>query len=91
MTCRRYQKLTQYLQVSNRANESAQYSADCDKLYKIHPMLNMVWYSFSDSYTSGQNQTIEDMIVFKGRPSFIQYLPAKPIKRGIKVWISASI
>ena len=27
------------------------------------------------------------MIAFKGRPSYVQYLPAKPIKRGIKVWM----
>ena len=30
---------------------------------------------------------IEGMIAFKGRLSYVQYLPAKPIKRGIKVWI----
>ena len=60
MTCRRYQKLTQYLHVSDRANEPAQNSADYDKLYKIHPVLNIV----QDSFTA---------------------LPAKTIKRGIKV------
>ena len=27
------------------------------------------------------------MIVFKGRLSYVQYLTAKPIKRGIKVWM----
>ena len=42
MTCRRYQKLTQYLHVSDRFNEPTQNSADYDKLYKIHPVLNMV-------------------------------------------------
>ena len=26
------------------------------------------------------------MIAFKGKLSYVQYLPAKPIKRGIKVW-----
>ena len=41
-TCRRYQKLTQYLHVADRANEPAEKSADYDKLYKICPVLNMV-------------------------------------------------
>ena len=27
------------------------------------------------------------MIKWTGRPSYKQYLPAKPIKRGIKVWL----
>ena len=42
MTCRRYQKLTQYLYVSDRANELAQNSDDYYKLYKICPVLNKV-------------------------------------------------
>jgi len=29
------------------------------------------------------------MIAFKGRLSFRQYMPAKPTKYGIKVWIAA--
>ena len=41
MTCRRYQKLSRYLHVADRANEPAQNGADYDKLYKIHPVLNM--------------------------------------------------
>ena len=29
------------------------------------------------------------MIPFKGRSSLKQYLPMKPVKRGIKVWVRA--
>ena len=29
------------------------------------------------------------MIAFKGRLSFCQYMPAKPMKYGIKVWVAA--
>ena len=81
MTSRRYQKLTQYLHVSDKANVPAQNSADYDKLYKIHPVLNMVWHSFAESYKPGQNHTTDKSIIaFKGRLSYVQYLPAKPIK-----------
>ena len=63
-------------------------SADYDKLYKIHPVLNMVQDSLAESNKPGQNHTIyESMIAFKGRLSYVQYLPAKPINRGIKVWM----
>ena len=54
VTCRRYQKLTQYLHVTDVANEPAQNSADYDKLYKICPVLNMVSDSFAESYKAGQ-------------------------------------
>ena len=92
MTYRRYQKLTQYLHVSNRANEPAQNSADYDKLYKIHPVPNMVQNSFAECYKPGQNQLIDKgRITFKGRLSYVQYLPVKPIKRGIKVCMCCDV
>ena len=31
----------------------------------------------------------EGMIAFKGRLAFGQYMPAKPVKYGIKVWMAA--
>ena len=44
--------------------------------------------SFAERYKPGQNQTIhEGIIAIKVRPSYIQYSPAKQIKRGIKVWM----
>ncbi len=30
------------------------------------------------------------MIKFQGRSTLKQYLPMKPVKRGIKVWVAAS-
>lgn len=35
------------------------------------------------------NSIDEAMIPFKGRTSLKQYIPNKPIKRGIKVWVRA--
>ena len=88
MTCRSYQKLTQYLHVSDRANEPILNNADYDKMYKIFPVLNMVQDSFAESYKPEQNQKIdEEMIAFQGRLSYVQYLSAKSIKRGIKLWM----
>ena len=63
MICRTYQKLTQYLHVSDRANEPAQNSAYYDKLYKIHPVLKMVQDSFAESYKPGHNQTIDEGMI----------------------------
>ena len=48
----------------------------------------MVQDSFAELYKPGQNQTIDEgMIAFKGRLIYVQYLPAKPIMRGIKMWM----
>ena len=57
-------------------------------MYKIHQGLNKVWDSFAESYKPEQNQAIDEgMIAFIGRLSYVQYLPAKPIKRENKVWM----
>ena len=56
--------------------------------YKIHPVLSMLWDSFAERYKPGQSQTNDESIIpSKDRLSYVQYLPAKPIKRGIKVWM----
>ena len=52
----------------------------------------MVQDSFAENYKPGQNQTIDEgMIAFKSRLSYVQYLCAKPIKRGIKVWMCCEV
>ena len=48
----------------------------------------MVQESFKVHYNPGKNQTVDEAVIgFKGRLSFVQYLPAKPIKCGMKVWM----
>ena len=36
-----------------------------------------------------ENSMDEAMVRFEGRSSLKQYMPAKPVKRGIKVWCHA--
>ena len=67
MTCRRYQMLTQYLHVSDRADEPAQNSTDYDKFYQIHPVLNMVQDSFAVCYKPGQYHTIDEGMIGQGQ------------------------
>ena len=87
MPVKRYEKLCQYLHVSNRANEP-NHQGNYDKLYKIWPVLTMTQNSFNKCYKPGKHQAVDEaMIAFKGHLSYIQYLPAKPIKCGIKLWM----
>ena len=59
-----------------------------EKVWKLRWFLDHLTTRFQDVYTPYQNCTIdESMIKFKGRLSFRQYLPAKPIKWGIQVWV----
>ena len=61
-----------------------------DRLWKIRPVINVVQKQSQMAYTVGKHVSVdESMIGTKGRLSFLQYMPKKPTKWGIKVWISS--
>ena len=61
-----------------------------DRLHKIRPLLTKMNANFHKQAVSSTSQSIDEaMIRFKGRASFRQYMPMKPIKRGFKVWVRA--
>ena len=61
-----------------------------DKLGKIRPILDHVRQRNLANYEPHKENSIDEaMIKYKGRSSLTQYLPMKPIKRGIKVWVRA--
>ena len=87
-TVNRFHKLMEYLHISDRVTEAQRGDPNYDKLAKIQPMLKIVQQTFQDYYKPGKEQTIDEgMIAYKGKLSFMQYMLAKPIKHGIKVWM----
>ncbi|XP_064635786.1 piggyBac transposable element-derived protein 3-like [Lineus longissimus] len=58
-----------------------------DKLYKLRPLLNTLQTTFRQYFEPGQNCAVDEhMVKGKGRYPCKQYMPAKPIKRGTKIW-----
>ena len=50
----------------------------------------MIVKSFQAVYTPRQHLSVDEaMIGFKGRLSWIQYMPKKPTKWGVKAWVVA--
>ncbi|XP_048764563.2 piggyBac transposable element-derived protein 4-like [Ostrea edulis] len=80
MPVRRYEKRTQYLHCS---------SADTDDpLCKIRPILKLISENISKRYKPRQYQAIDEgMIAYKGRHKAKQYIPSKPTRWGLKVWL----
>ncbi|XP_060576374.1 piggyBac transposable element-derived protein 4-like [Ruditapes philippinarum] len=88
MTCNRFQKLCQYFHVSNRDLEPTRGHPNYDRLYKIRPVVQHISDTFITCYDLSREVAVDEaMIRFAGKLSFRQYMPAKPIKRGIKVWM----
>ena len=59
-----------------------------DRLGKVRPLIDHLSEKFATLYEPSRDVAVDEaMIKFQGRLSLKQYMPAKPIKRGIKVWV----
>lgn len=59
-------------------------------MYKLRVVIDELNEKFKTLWKPYKNQSInETMVKFKGRSSIKQYMPAKPLKRGYKVWVCA--
>ena len=58
-----------------------------DKLYKVRFLLDHLKSHFSANFIPNGNFTVdESMVKWKGRLSWRQFMPNKPIRFGIKIW-----
>ncbi|KAJ3604350.1 hypothetical protein NHX12_029091 [Muraenolepis orangiensis] len=88
MTARRFEKLTQYLQLCDRESEPVRGERGYDGLFKIRPLLDVLDNTMWDAYIPNRCLTIDKCgISAKGRFSPTQYMSSKPIKKGLTVWM----
>lgn len=86
----RFDKLMQYFHVNDCSNMVPRGSPGHDKLYPIRPILDGVLKTCLANYNPHRNSSVDEtMVAFRGRLGFRQYMPAKPIKYGINVWMRA--
>jgi len=86
----RYMKMNKYLQFNNGATAVPRGEDGHDKLHQLRPLITRLSDTFSTGYKPNRENAIDEgLIKFKGRLGFKQYMPLKPAKRAIKVWIHA--
>lgn len=86
----RFEKISQYLHVNSMQNNPARNQPGHDKLCHVRPLLDHLLNKCSIYYNAHKNVSIDEaMVAFRGRLSFKQYLPSKPTKYGIKIWVRA--
>lgn len=87
MSRNRFDKLSQYLHVNNNANQVPRENPVDDKLFKVRPVLDRVVECCKMELRPDKNLSVDEaMVKFKGRLGMKQYMPMKPVKRGLKVW-----
>ena len=84
----RFRDISRYLHFVDNDHLAPRGDPFYDRLGKVRPLIEHLSERFEDVYKPTQNVAVDEaMIKFQGRSSLKQYMPMKPVKRGIKVWV----
>jgi hypothetical protein len=85
MSRNRFTAILRFIRFDDKSTRSSRRSKD--KLAPIRDIWDMITKNLLKHYLPGDNLTIDEQLVpFRGRVSFRQYIPNKPDKYGIKIW-----
>jgi hypothetical protein len=85
MTLNRFKSIMRYLRFDNKSTRAERVKSD--KLAPIRDIWEMFIAQLRKHYIPGPDLTVDEQLIpFRGRCPFRQYMPAKPAKYGIKVW-----
>ena len=85
MSLKRFKLILRFCRFDNKNTREERRSAD--KLAAIRDVWTMFVSSLRKYYMPGTDITVDEQLVpFRGRCPFRQYIPNKPAKYGIKVW-----
>jgi hypothetical protein len=83
----RFMAIKKYLHLADNTTIAATSVPHPDRLAKIRPLLNILNEIFAKNFQPGRFLTVdEDMCKFKGRSYMKQYMRAKIVKWGYRVW-----
>ncbi len=87
MSRNRFREILRYIHIVDNTTAPDRNNPTHDKLWKVRPLLDLLSENCRKMYALHREISIdESMIGTKCRLSFIQYMPKKPCKWGIKVW-----
>ena len=86
----RFSLILRFLHLNDSTHYIPKGQPGYNPLYKLRPFMDPLIDNFKSAYNLGREIAIdESMIGFKGRLHFIQYMPKKPTKWGIKAFVLA--
>ena len=84
----RFWEISRYLHFVNNSTLLPKGSPGYDRLGKVRPVIDHLSKQFADLYEPNKEVAVDEaMIKFTGRSAVKQYMPMKPTKGGIKVWV----
>ena len=86
----RFSLILRFLHLNDNSKYKKKGEEGHDPLFKLRPFLEPLLTQFQENYTLSKEVCVDEtMIGFKGRLSFIQYMPKKPTKWGMKAFVLA--
>ena len=86
----RFRDIRRYLHLVDNDTLPPPGTPGSDRLAKVRPLFEAVNSKCQTLYQPHRDVAVDEaMLKFQGRSSLKQYLPLKPVKRGIKVWVLA--
>lgn len=87
MTLKRFQNLLRFIRFDDREKRDKS-----DRLAPVRHILELFIKQLSKHFIPSEYLTIDEQLVpFRGRCAFIQYMPTKPCKYGIKFWVLSDV
>ena len=84
----RFFKILQYFHIFDRSNELEKDHPNYNIFQKLEPLAENLKNNFRDTFSPYKEMSVDEALIkFKGRLGIVQYMPLKPAKRGIKVWM----
>jgi hypothetical protein len=75
------------LHFNDNADAAAPGAIGYDKIFKVRPVVDVLNKAWKLAYTPGWAQSVDEMMIaFKGRTHLRQYMKAKIVKWGFKLW-----
>ena len=86
----RFLQILRYLHLNDSSNQKKYGEDGYDPLYKVRPLLDHLAGVLPVYYQPTQQLSIDEMMVgTRCRVAFLQYMPKKPTKFGIKIWVNS--
>lgn len=84
----RFLNILSFFHLNNNENYIRRGEPNFDPLFKVRPLYDVANTKFLECFTPNQHIAIDEgMVPWKGRLSFRQYLPNKPDKFGMKLYM----
>ncbi len=83
-----FRKITRFLHFADNDSLVPRGSPGHDGLGKVRPLITYLSEHFAIQYRPRRDHAVDEALIkFQCRSSLKQYMPLKPVKRGIKVWV----